>query len=500
MKLRLFAIVLILVGIGSVAFVIVGPNFDGSSASKYTTATVSTGTVAATSVATGSVADSTVYGLRFGVAADIVSSAATTSGTGGSTGGTSSSATALTWPVETVIATVGQRVTKGMVLATADATTANLALTGAQATLTSAQSKLTTDSAGPDALTLSQDKNSLSQSENSLSQAQANRTSTRAQNALTLSQAQDALTAAQAQLATDQAADPAVPQTTIDKDNAAIASASQNLASTQLKVSQSNQQADQQVTNASLSYQAAQLSYQAKIAPAAAATIAADQAQVASAQAVVDADQLSVANAILSAPADGLIVAVNILPGVNAPSSYAIEESVGPMVANAAFAEADISKLKVGQPATVSVNGPAVSVAGAITQIVPSTTSSGSSSVVTYAVTVTLTAPPDTVLAGMSATVTVTTASVDNVLRVPTSAINGSDTAGYSVQVLNADGSVATKTVQIGLVTTAQTQITAGLGAGDTVVTGTVSTRSNTTTTSGANSLTGGLPGGGFGR
>jgi len=82
MKLRLFAIVLILVGIGSVAFVIVGPNFDGSSASKYTTATVSTGTVAATSVATGSVADSTVYGLRFGVAADIVSSAATTSGNG----------------------------------------------------------------------------------------------------------------------------------------------------------------------------------------------------------------------------------------------------------------------------------------------------------------------------------------------------------------------------------------------------------------------------------
>ena len=499
MKLRLFAIALILLGIGSAAFAIIGPSFGGGSSAKYTTATVSSGTVAATSVATGSIASATVYGLRFGVTADIVSSAATTSGAGGSTGGSSSSAS-LTWPVLTVSASVGQRVSKGTALATADATAANLALSSALATLSSAQSKLATDSTGPDALTLAQAKNQLAQSQNSYNQALANRASTRAQNALSLAQAQAALASARATLAADQATVPPVPAATIDKDNAAIAVAGQSLASTQLKVSGSNTQANQQVTNASLSYQAAKLAYQSKIAPASTADIAADQALVASAQSVVNADQLAVTNATLRAPADGLIIAVNILPGVNAPSSYAIEESIGPMIANAAFAEADISKLAVGQSATVSIGGAAVSVPGAITQIVPASAPSGTSNVVTYAVTVTLSAPPDTVFAGMSATVTITTASVDNVLRVPTSAISGSDSAGYNVLVLNGDGSVTTTVVQIGLVTTAQTQITGGLSVGETVVTGTVSTRSSTTSAGGVNSLTGGLPGGGFGR
>jgi len=107
----------------------------------------------------------------------------------------------------------------------------------------------------------------------------------------------------------------------------------------------------------------------------------------------------------------------------------------------------------------------------------------------------------------MSASVTVTTASVDNVLRVPATALEGSSTAGYTVQVLNSDGSTTSRTVQVGLVTTSMAQITSGLSAGEAVVTGTVSSTSGTTTTSGGvdvNSLTGGgvtVPGGGgFGR
>jgi macrolide-specific efflux system membrane fusion protein len=242
------------------------------------------------------------------------------------------------------------------------------------------------------------------------------------------------------------------------------------------------------------------------VAPATTETIQADQATVASAQSTVDADQAAVNNAILAAPADGLIIAVNILPGVNAPSGYAIEESVGPMVANAAFAESDIANLRVGQSATVSVSGAGVSVPGTLQEIVPvASSSSGASSVATYAVAVTLTSPPATVLAGMSATITVTTASVDNVLRAPATALQGSAAAGYTVEVLNADGSISTQAVQVGLVTTSMAQITSGLSAGQSVVTGTVSAKNNTTTgsssVSGINSLTGGgLSGGGFGR
>jgi macrolide-specific efflux system membrane fusion protein len=97
----------------------------------------------------------------------------------------------------------------------------------------------------------------------------------------------------------------------------------------------------------------------------------------------------------------------------------------------------------------------------------------------------------------MSATVTVTTASVDNALRVPATALKGSATAGYTVQVVNGDGSVSTKDVQVGLVTTSQVQITSGLSEGESVVVGSSTTRTGTTTSSSVNinTLTGG---GGF--
>jgi macrolide-specific efflux system membrane fusion protein len=170
------------------------------------------------------------------------------------------------------------------------------------------------------------------------------------------------------------------------------------------------------------------------------------------------------------------------------------------MVATAGFAESDIASLKVGQTATVAVTGAKVSVPGTLTQIVPVASSSGgASSVATYAVTVTLTDPPETVLAGMSASVTVTTASVDNVLRVPATALQGSASAGYTVLVLNANGSTTSVDVTVGLVTTSMVEIKSGLTEGQTVVTGTASSRTGTTTGSGVNvqSLTGG---GGFGR
>ena len=510
MKLRLMAIALIVVGVGAVALAVVQPTFGGSSGSKYITSTVTTGTVSAQSVATGTIAASTVYGLKFGAMPDIVSSASTTSGSGGTTSSNSSSASSsstLTWPVQTVSVTVGQRVTKGATLATADATAAQLQLASAQATLASAQAKLATDQGGPDSVTLAQAKNSLTQSSNSYSQAKANRDTTNQQNGLTLSEAQTAVTNAQNQLAADQAA--AAAQAQIDKDNAAIAQAQQSYSATLLKVGQSNQQADQQVTNASLSYQAAQLQYQAKVAPAANATILADQAQVASAQTSVNSYQSAVSAATLVAPADGLVIAVNVLPGVNAPSTYAVEVSVGPMIATASFAESDISNLKIGQTATVSVTGAKVSVPGTVSQIVPvASSASGASSVATYAVTVTLTSPPLTVLSGMSSTVTVTTASVDNALRVPATALQGSATAGYTVQVLNSGSTPSSVDVQVGLVTSSMAQITGGLKSGDTVVTGTTAARTGSTTSnSGANggvnlnSLTGGgqIPGG-FGR
>jgi macrolide-specific efflux system membrane fusion protein len=64
------------------------------------------------------------------------------------------------------------------------------------------------------------------------------------------------------------------------------------------------------------------------------------------------------------------------------------------------------------------------------------------------------------------------------------------------VQVLGSDGSVATRSVEVGLVTTSMAQITSGVSEGEAVVVGTTSTRNSTTTTTGGVNL-GGLTGGG---
>jgi macrolide-specific efflux system membrane fusion protein len=98
----------------------------------------------------------------------------------------------------------------------------------------------------------------------------------------------------------------------------------------------------------------------------------------------------------------------------------------------------------------------------------------------------------------MSATVTVTTASVAGALRVPATALTGSASAGYSVQVLGSDGAVTTVSVEVGLVTTSMAQITGGMSEGQLVVVGTTSTRNSTTTTTSGVNL-GGLTGGGRG-
>jgi multidrug efflux pump subunit AcrA (membrane-fusion protein) len=447
-----------------------------------------------------------VYGLKFGAAPDVVSSAGTTSGTGGSTGNSPTGTSTLAWPVKTVTAAVGQSVKKGAVLAVADDAASQIQLTSAQATLSAAQTKLTTDQGGVDALTKAQAANQLKQSQTAYSQAVANRKLTNSQNANKLAQAKQQVTAAQAKVNKDVDC-PLGPICTADE--AALTTAQGTYASTALQVSQSNTQAAQQVTNASLSLASAKLQYTGKVAPAASATIMADQAQVATAQQALDDAQLAVNNASIVAPGDGLIVAVNILPGVTAPTGYAIEMSVLPMVATTSFAEADISNLKVGQAATVTVTAAKATVPGTVTQIVPVAASAGgSSSVVTYGVTVTLdlSNTTATVLSGMSATVTVTTASVDNVMRVPATALQGSATAGYTIRVVGSDGNAQTVAVQVGLVTTSFAQITGGLNQGDSVVVGTTSSRTGTTTTGGGVNLGGltggggGIQGGGFGR
>jgi macrolide-specific efflux system membrane fusion protein len=198
----------------------------------------------------------------------------------------------------------------------------------------------------------------------------------------------------------------------------------------------------------------------------------------------------------LIAPAAGIVTAVSITTGADAGSGAAITIDSTDYEVTASVVETDVAKMQVGQAATVAVGAVGATVDGTVSAIAPAATASTSSgSVVSYAVTVALTSPPATLRPGMTADVTITTASADGVLAVPAAAVRG--VAGnYSVLVLTAAGTPQAQPVTVGLMTSSLVEIKTGLNAGDVVVTGTSSTQ-RTTTGTGAGGLA--IPGGGGG-
>jgi macrolide-specific efflux system membrane fusion protein len=232
------------------------------------------------------------------------------------------------------------------------------------------------------------------------------------------------------------------------------------------------------------------------------AQIAYLNAETADARAIAAESALQAQAAFLSlvAPADGIVTTVAIRVGDTAPSSAAITLASTTLQVTTGIVESDIGKISIGQKATVTIAAVAASLGGTVSAIAPSGSASGNSGVVSFAVQVVLDAPPDSVRPGMSADVSVVTASATNVLAIPSRALSG--TAGnYTVRVIAADGTIAVRSVTVGLVTSSLAEIQSGLQAGEQVVTGTSSTQA-TVNGAGGGGLGGGrgvttFPGGG---
>jgi RND family efflux transporter MFP subunit len=189
------------------------------------------------------------------------------------------------------------------------------------------------------------------------------------------------------------------------------------------------------------------------------------------------------AQASITAPAAGVVESVNIVAGADAPSGSAIVLDTAGLQASVTIAETDLPKVKVGQAANVTVGAVGTTTTGKVLSIAPTATG-GNSSVVTYAVVVSLGSLPTDARAGMTASVSLTVAQATNVLAVPAIALlTGTD--GYSVRVMAADGSVTTQAVTVGLVTSTLAQVTSGLSEGQRVVIGVSTARTSTGTTTG---------------
>jgi len=492
MKLKLFAIlVLVVVGLGAIAVVVLPSGASSSSGTRYTTAAVTRTDVLNQVVATGTVEPVTTYSLAFGSKPSATASAASSSGNG--SGGSTT-----TWAVTTVSVAPGAEVTAGQALATADASDAKLTVEVATANLDAAKAKLASDKAGLSSTDRKSAKLSITQAEQALSQARTSRSQTIAQNNLKLSQARRAVTKAKAQLAKDLKASPPVNAAQITGDRNAVTQAEDSLASLRLQVAASNTQANNQVRSASNQVTAAKLGYASKTQGATKATIASDEAQIATAEQNVATAQAAVDLATLTSPVDGVVLAVNIGPGVDAPSGAAITVQSTAFQVAASVAETDRPALKLGQAADITITATKLTASGTVTQIDPAGASGSGGGVVSYAIVVAMPTPPAGTASGMSAQVSITTASAPNVLAVPSTALVGA-TGSYNVRVLDLSGQPQLVSVDVGLVTSSLAEIKSGVDEGTAVVVGTSSTRQGTTPTTGGGGGFGVPGGGGFG-
>jgi HlyD family secretion protein len=256
-------------------------------------------------------------------------------------------------------------------------------------------------------------------------------------------------------------------------------------------------------------------------------TVSKARAQVAQDQATVAADAKAVTETVLRAPISGTVTAVNASVGdtVGSSSSSSSSSSSGggavtgggattdaatsgsgvvtienlkKLEVIAGFAEADAIKIKPGQPATVTLAAlTSTTVAGKVTAVSP--TSTVTSNVVTYDVTIRLIDPPATVRDGMTADVAVVVSRKTNVLELASAAITS--TGPVSTVTVLANGKQTSTVVTTGLVGASTTEVLTGVKEGDVVVEPTISVTASSSSSTPSNRTFGGgaFPAGGFG-
>lgn len=182
----------------------------------------------------------------------------------------------------------------------------------------------------------------------------------------------------------------------------------------------------------------------------------------------------------LTAPFDGTITAESINVGDKVGSGGTATgltvTDTTTMVVSIGVDELDVTKIQVGQPATVAVEAlSGKTYTGKVTSISPAGTAA--QGVTTYPVEVTLD-KADGIYSGMTGDVTILIAQSQNVLTVPVEAVK--EVSGHSyVRIIGSDGLEQTVEVKAGLADDTNIEIDSGLTAGQTVITGTLSSGSS---------------------
>jgi len=487
MKRGLVVILALVLALGGYWFF--GHRQSAASTTQYLTSTVRQGDVTSSIAATGTVGSASTYSLAFGQTSQTTSTG-TASSQGSASSGSGSSSASSSNTVASVNVVVGQHVRRGQVLATEDAAGSSASVASAEASVQSAQAQVAV------AESQLQSTRAKINAQTSTSAAVASAQAQLAVDEAQLSVDEAALTTAQTQLATDKAKTPAVPASVISADQLGIAQAKARVAKDRAAIDQDNQA----ITTASDT----STTYTANAASLAQAQAAVTQAnnQVTTAKAQLTTAQTAAGATTITAPVPGVVTAVSLTVGQAPPSSAALTMRSDALTVVANVAEQDEPNLAVGQTAQVTITALNTTVPATV-QTLPTAANSSStgSGAVTFPLSLALSSTPKGLLPGMSATISIATATAKNVIEVPTTAIQGTS-PNNTVQVM-VNGAPVSTPVNVGLSTNSLTEIISGLQVGQVVVTGVVNpTASTSTTTGGVGGLTGrtgGFGGGGLG-
>ncbi len=197
--------------------------------------------------------------------------------------------------------------------------------------------------------------------------------------------------------------------------------------------------------------------------------IASDQASIDTAEADLTEAEQSVNDATLSSPISGTVVSVGFAAGdtVSANSSSDVISIIGTSSyeVQATLDSTQVPSVKVGQSASVQVDGDGGSVEGTVSQVGPvQSTSSGYD----YPVVIALPSSDSGLHSGSTADADISTGEVDNVVAVPTSAVQTLGSRTFVTEISN--GELTDKRISIGMVGNTYTQVKSGLTPGQSVV------------------------------
>ncbi|MGA8372476.1 MAG: HlyD family efflux transporter periplasmic adaptor subunit [Acidimicrobiales bacterium] len=223
--------------------------------------------------------------------------------------------------------------------------------------------------------------------------------------------------------------------------------------------------------------------------------LATDQAAIDTATASLIEAQQALANAHLTSPISGTVASVTLATGQTVTAGSSTDAitiiNAGSYQAAASLSSTQAPQVKVGDQATVTVDGVVGALAGTVSRVGP-VDASGSN--YTYPLIVSLAAGSHGIAAGSSAQVQVVLREADNALAVPTSAVHTSGTRSYVF--VEQSGQEARKFVSVGVVGSTYTQVTSGVAKGTPVI---LADLSQPVPASSTSSSIRGFGGGGFG-